>query len=377
MNTTRRDAAKVAKQTRQALAVCLAAPPVAFLFMAELPSPHPVLFLLSLLYAIHLGVLLRSVWTGRPPALPLPVLVSPTAAWLACLWLLPLAGLFDGEHIAPLAGVAVVPAAVAVAELPLRTKLLAGSACTAVAALFALPEPLPAALAAAGVFAVVILTFHSTMWPVSVMARLDAASEVSALLAVAEERLRMARDLHDTLGRNLAIIALKSELVARTGRLDEMEEVQMLARTSQNEIRAVVNAARTPSLNDELDGARSLLHASGIRCTVADDNHGLPLPGPVREVLGWAVREAATNVIRHATEATACAITLTPPHAGEVTLQVVNDGVRTAPDLPVESGTGLVGLAQRVAPLGGRLEHGPQSRGTYRLLVTLPLLGKE
>ncbi|MCL7380672.1 sensor histidine kinase [Streptomyces sp. 35G-GA-8] len=377
MNTTRRDAAKVARQARQALAVCLAAPPLAFLVIVELPSPHPVLVLVSLLYVIHLGALLRSVWTGRPAGVSPLVLVAPTLVWLACLWVLPLAGLFEKAHIAPLAGVAVVPAAVAVADLALRVRLRTGIACVAVAAVFTLPDPAPAALAAAVVFGTVIIAIHSTLWPVSVMARLEAAAEVTALLAVAEERLRMSRDLHDTLGRNLAIIALKSELATRTGRVEELAEVEALARKAQSEIRAVVNAARTPSLNDELDGARSLLHASGVQCTVTDNNRGLTLPDDVREVLGWAVREAATNVMRHAPRATACTFTLTPSHAGEVTLHVVNDGVHSISERSAKQGTGLVGLEQRITPLGGRLEHGLLTRGVYQLLITLPLLGKE
>ncbi|MFI9581327.1 sensor histidine kinase [Streptomyces sp. NPDC052236] len=341
--------------------------------IADIPSPHPILILVSVLYALHMAALLRPVWTGTPYRVTPLVPLAPTLVWLACLWLLPLADALAQTDVASLAGVAVVPAAIAVADLSWRVRVYTGVACIAVAAVFTLPTPLPASAAAGGVFLTVIAAIHSTMWPVSVIGRLEAAAEVEAQLAVAEERLRMARDLHDTLGRNLAIIALKSELISRTGALEEMEEVQKLARSSQNEIRAVVNAARRPSLLGELEGARSLLRASGIQCTVADVNRVAELPDAIREVLGWAVREAVTNVIRHAAEASTCTICLTSPRPGEVALEVVNNGARPASEQPLASGTGLAGLEQRITPLGGRLEHGPLPRGTYRLFVTLPL----
>ncbi|MCX4670623.1 histidine kinase [Streptomyces sp. NBC_01381] len=345
-----------------------------------MPDPHPVLGLVSVLYALHLGALLRPVWTGCPYPVPPLALLAPAAVWLACLWLLPYTGAFARAEVVPLSGMAVVPAAVAVAELPLRVQLLTGSTCLVVAAAVSPHAPVPSALVAGGVLLTVIFAVRNAMRPVSVISRLETAAGVAPLLAVAEERLRMSRDLHDTLGRHLAIIAIKSELIARTGKLEEMEEVQVLARMSQSELRAVVNAVRTAPLDDELESACSLLRASGIRCEVTDEDCGLSLPGEVREVLGWAVREAATNVIRHAPDATACTITLAVSGAGgarECVLRVVNDGVRDMPGRRPELGTGMDGLKQRVAPLGGRLEHGPQLRGTYRLLVTVPLAREE
>ncbi|NGO43240.1 sensor histidine kinase [Streptomyces ureilyticus] len=299
--------------------------------------------------------------------------MSPTLVWLVCLWLSPLAGAFEPTQAAPLAGVAIVPAAVATAELPLRVQVYTAGACVGATAVFTLPHPLPAAAAAGSVHLAIIAAIYSTTWLVSVVSRLEAAADVAALLAVTEERLRMSHDLYDTLGRNLAVIALKSELAARAGTLEEIEEVRVLAQSSQSEIRAVANAARPPSLQDELEGARSLLHASGIQCTVADE-HRLPaLSDDARDVLGRSVQEAATNVIRHAAEATACTITLTAPSPGTISLEVVNNGVRPVSGQQMEGGTGLVGLEQRITPLGGQLEHGPLSRGTYRLRVTLPL----
>lgn len=285
LHATRQDAERFARHTRQGLAICLTTPLLVFVLIAEMPDPHPVLGLVSVLYALHLGALLRPMCTGcRYPVPPL-ALLAPTFVWLACLWLLPYTGAFARAEVVPLSGMAAVPVAVAAAELSLRVQLITGATCLVVAAAVS-PNPVTSALVAGGIFLTIIIAVRSVMRPVSVISRLEVAADVAALHAVAEERLRMSHDLHDTLGRHLAIIALKSELVARTGKLNEMEEVQVLARASQSELRAVVNAVRTASLDDELDGARSLLQAFGVRCDVIGGDRGPGLPREVREVLG-------------------------------------------------------------------------------------------
>lgn len=375
LNATRQDAERFERHTRQGLVVCLTAPLLVFVVLAEMPEPHPVLGLVSVLYALHLGVLLRPVCTGCSYAFPPSALLAPTFVWPACLWLLPYTGAFARAEVVALSGVAVVPAAVAAAELSPRVQLATGSTCLVLSAAVS-PNPATSALIAGAICLTVIIAVRSLMRPVSVISRLEMAADMAALHAVAEERLRMSHDLHDTLGRHLAIIALKSELVARTGKLQEMEEVQVLAKASQSELRAVVNAVRTASLDEELEGARSLLQAFGIRCDVIDEGCGPSLPREVREVLGWAVREAATNVVWHASEATVCTFTLAlsgVEEERECVLRVVNDGVRDMRGRATALGTGINGLKRRVAPLGGSLEHGPRPHGTYRLLVTVPL----
>ncbi|ESP95589.1 integral membrane sensor signal transduction histidine kinase (plasmid) [Streptomyces sp. GBA 94-10 4N24] len=341
-----------------------------------MPKAHPVLFLASVLYVVHLGALLRPVWTGRPCPARRSALLVPALVWPVCLLLLPYTGAFARSEVVPLSGMAAVPAAVVVAGLPVGARLTAGATCVVVAAAASPHAPLPSALSAGGVLLTVLLAVRSAMRPLSVISRLSGAADAAALLGVTEERLRISRDLHDTLGRHLAIIAIKSELIVRTRRLEEMEEVQVLARASQGDLRAVVNAARTASLDEELEGACSLLRAYGVRCDVTGGHSGLRLPCEVRAALGWAVREAATNIIRHAYDATACTITLSLSGAGEArecVLRVVNDGMRDRPDRRLNLGVGMTGLRQRVAPLGGRLEHGLRANGTYRLLVAVPL----
>ncbi|MEU5578293.1 histidine kinase [Streptomyces huasconensis] len=208
-------------------------------------------------------------------------------------------------------------------------------------------------------------------WTLSVMWEADRSREVEARLAVAEERLRFGRDLHDVMGRNLAVIALKSELavqLARRGRpeaVDQMVEVQRIAQESQREVREVVRGYREIDLGVELLGAQGVLEAAGITCRVTGSAAGLP--APVQSALGWVVREAATNVLRHG-DATRCDITLAVTH-DRTTLTVENDGVPDA--VPSGGGSGLAGLRERLAEVGGTLDFAARD-GRFHLTAAVP-----
>ncbi|MFE6161121.1 sensor histidine kinase [Streptomyces sp. NPDC056486] len=211
-------------------------------------------------------------------------------------------------------------------------------------------------------------------WTLSVMWESVRAREVEARLAVAEERLRFGRDLHDVMGRNLAVIALKSELavqLARRGRpeaVDQMVEVQRIAQESQREVREVVRGYREADLAVELAGAQGVLEAAGIDCRVSGSSAGLSIP--VQSALGWVVREATTNVLRHG-DAQRCDITLTITDE-RTSLVVENDGV---PDAPPEGrkGSGLAGLRERLAAVDGTLDFASKD-GHFRLAAEVPLV---
>ena len=145
---------------------------------------------------------------------------------------------------------------------------------------------------------------RGTRYLVSVNAELVEARDELASNAVAEERLRFARDLHDLLGHSLSLIALKSELAGRLAERDparareEMADVEAAARRALAEVRDAVSGYRQVSLAQALAEARSALSARpGSRCDAPTP--GEPLPGAVDAVLGWVVREATTNVLRH------------------------------------------------------------------------------
>ncbi|MCX4779448.1 sensor histidine kinase [Streptomyces sp. NBC_01264] len=211
-------------------------------------------------------------------------------------------------------------------------------------------------------------------WLLDTVYELDRAREVQAQLAVAEERLRFGRDLHDVMGRNLAVIALKSELAVQLARrerpeaVDQMIEVQRIARESQKEVRDVVRGYREANLAVELEGARGVLHAAGMECLV-EYERGHELPAEAQSALGWVVREATTNVLRHG-DARSCAIRLTAGPSGALTLVVENDGAPKAPAGP--PGSGLAGLRERLAVLDGTLEAGPVEGGRFRLMAQIP-----
>ncbi|AWZ06075.1 MULTISPECIES: histidine kinase [unclassified Streptomyces] len=212
-------------------------------------------------------------------------------------------------------------------------------------------------------------------WLLNTVHELDRAREVQAQLAVAEERLRFGRDLHDVMGRNLAVIALKSELAVQLARrerpeaVDQMIEVQRIAQESQKEVRDVVRGYREADLAVELEGARGVLRAAGMDCRVEFETDR-DLPPEAQSALGWVVREATTNVLRHG-DARSCVIRLTAEErTGALTLVVENDGAPKAPAGP--PGSGLAGLRERLAALDGTLEAGPVGGGRFRLRAEIP-----
>ncbi|QLE72776.1 histidine kinase [Streptomyces rectiverticillatus] len=217
-------------------------------------------------------------------------------------------------------------------------------------------------------------------WMLHVMWELETAREAQARLAVAEERLRFGRDLHDVLGRNLAVIALKSELACQLARrgsdaaLTQMTEVQRIAQESQREVREVVRGYREADLHTELVGARGVLSAADIDCRI-DDTAGKTLPPPVQSVLAWVVREGTTNVLRHA-DARRCAVRLRVVADTEAVLIMENNGVREHDGGPGSgNGSGLAGLRERLTVLGGTLTYEHKAHATFRLTARVPLAG--
>ena len=207
---------------------------------------------------------------------------------------------------------------------------------------------------------------------------LHAAREELAHRAVIEERLRLARDLHDLLGHTLSLIVLKSELAGRlierkpAQAAHEIQELETVARQALREVRQAVAGYRQPTLDAELDGARQLLEAAGIACVINAEVGELP---PIMDsVLAWTVREGVTNVIRHS-RARVCTIHITSDPIS-VQVEVTNDGCGGQETTPIPHGSGLSGLAERVRTQGGQIEASPyqtpENQG-FRLLVTLPV----
>ncbi|MFE4923147.1 sensor histidine kinase [Streptomyces sp. NPDC056661] len=319
----------------------------------------------------------RSVFPRRRLAAPLALLVLGLglAATLCGV------GGIDDDGLLLLVMNAPVPFAITqVLLVPVRTFLVQSLVLTALTTgLFAtagLRGGVLAGVVPATLFGclLVLVSVRPGVWSLSVMWQAEKARDLQARLAVAEERLRFGRDMHDVLGRNLAVIALKSELaveLAQRGRaeaVDQMVEVQRIARASQQEVRDVVRGYREADLSTELVGAQGVLKAAGIVCEVTGDGGG-QLPAAVQSALGWAVREAATNVLRHG-DPRLCTIRLSASADGAV-LDVENDGAPCA--AAGESGSGLAGLRERLGALDGSLDAGPVGDGMFRLTARIPL----
>ena len=199
------------------------------------------------------------------------------------------------------------------------------------------------------------IVFQHWMWEVA--GRLDQAGHMAAELAVAQERLRFAGELHDIQGHHLQVIALKSELAGRLAESDpaaaveHMAEVQALARTALQDTREVVHGYRRVSLVDELANSAKVLTSAGIRCPPPVQAHAEELTELTRNLLGLVVRETTTNVLRHS-RARHAAVQLEVADDTAV-LEVRNDGTQQAANQP--PGTGLPVLRDRLAAAGGSL----------------------
>jgi len=236
------------------------------------------------------------------------------------------------------------------------------------------------------------------------MHELARARGTVAKLAANEERLRLARDMHDLTGQSLSMITLKSDLAAkrltrlpesgeRDAVLTELGDIARVSRQTLHDIREAVSGYRRPTLAIEVITARNALEAAGVGL---DDDPELTLRSgtfdpDAEAVLAWCLREAVTNVIRHA-GAGNCRIRLI--QAGpELSLEVTDDGrgfidhdtqYREGREGPngeqagqTAKGSGLRGMSERLSAVGGRLSLGParadHSGGSsgFRLTATL------
>ncbi|MBO0845488.1 MAG: hypothetical protein J2P22_08750 [Nocardioides sp.] len=204
------------------------------------------------------------------------------------------------------------------------------------------------------------------------VAELRRTRQELARVAVAEERQRFSRDLHDLLGQTLSVMVVKAEAVRRLAARDpdaaaaHAADIEQIGRRALVDVRQAVDAMRAPSLDDELDGAVRALDSAGIATTV--DRVGMVPSGPADEVLAWVVREGATNVLRHS-GASSCRIEVTDQE-GRIAVVISDDGIGAPRAWTARLG-GLDGLRDRLMAVGGELTWEPDSGG-FRLVATLP-----
>ncbi|MGI5367592.1 sensor histidine kinase [Streptomyces iakyrus] len=197
-----------------------------------------------------------------------------------------------------------------------------------------------------------------------------------AQLAANEERLRLARDLHDLLGHSLSLITLKSELAGRMlpGRPDQaaqqVADIEQVSRQALVDVREAVTGYRRPRLHAELAGARVALTAAGITAELPAEPGLDDVPEESESALAWALREAVTNVVRHS-GARRCTVGLLHRQTldGPVLELTVEDNGSGGPG--TGHGNGLAGLTERLTKAGGTLEAGPLKHG-FRLVARVP-----
>ncbi|MEO8727184.1 MAG: sensor histidine kinase [Acidobacteriaceae bacterium] len=203
--------------------------------------------------------------------------------------------------------------------------------------------------------------------------KLRMAQEEIEHLAKLAERERIARDMHDVLGHTLSLIVLKSELAGRVARADperaasEMRDVEQTARAALAEVREAIGGYRSEGLAAEVKRAQRTLELAGVetKCEIVERDLAPKLTASADTVLSLALREAVTNIVRHA-GARHCALRIAQS-SGACSLSIEDDGRGGS----LREGNGLRGMRERIEALGGSFACDSQ-RGT-RLEIRVPL----
>ncbi|MFE2957990.1 sensor histidine kinase [Nocardia tengchongensis] len=353
--------------------------------------------LLAAVWAVYLFDPLRQGWQLENPvarAYTIAVIVAFGVVYVASYWLLVRGPSDQGWPPRPpwlvvAASLAVQAALIAAAAVTLHSQMLGLGVYMASYIAFTLPvrRAVPLELALLIVFAVLPQLFtgqppaYSLMQSIALAAfavggirvilqrnhELHIARQQLAELAVAEERLRVGRDVHDILGHSLTVITVKTELaqrlidVAPERAKTEMADVEQLAREALAGVRSTVGGLRAVSLAGELTNARTALNAAEIEGVLPDPGD---LPSRHSVVFGWVLREAVTNVVRHS-GAAHCWVRVTPN-----SIEIADDGV--GPRDSARTGSGLSGLRERVRATGGELTLGARPEGGFRVLASFP-----
>lgn len=224
------------------------------------------------------------------------------------------------------------------------------------------------------IFGIILLPFHlfNRNRREQLEGQLEKANKRISQLVVFEERQRIARDLHDTLGQKLSLIGLKSDLAQRI--LDknpvtakrEIHDIQQTARVALKEVRELVSNMRGVKLEDELERVENILKAAEIKLTVTGNPTLKNIPLGVENVLSMCLKEAVTNIVKHS-EATTCHVVIEQTR-DEVRIRVRDNGGLERP-LDFKKGHGLAGMKERLEFVNGSLHIETTSGTTLTMSV--------
>ncbi|MFC5406035.1 histidine kinase [Cohnella soli] len=205
----------------------------------------------------------------------------------------------------------------------------------------------------------------------SLQVQLNDANKRIAELVKLEERQRIARDLHDTLGQKLSLISLKSDLAQKLmlkkphASQHEMKEVSQTARTALKEVRELVTKMRGAKLPEEIDRIKQILKAAQIESIVEGNTESHTLSTMSESVLCMCLKEAVNNVVKHS-QATICQITIVH-RPTDLLLMIDDDGIGLTSNAFFNRGSGIQGMKERIEFVNGSVEWGA-GPGTSLLL---------
>ncbi|MGM7636914.1 sensor histidine kinase [Bacillus sp. Hm123] len=207
--------------------------------------------------------------------------------------------------------------------------------------------------------------------------QLDEANEQIKEFVKREERVRIARDLHDTLGHTLSLITLKSQLVERLIKRDadqaevEAREIERISRATLKQVREIVSSMRAITIAEELVHIQEILQAANISYHYKGESDLSAVPPLTQNIISMCLREAATNVVKHS-EAKNCTLNIFISKAN-IHVEVKDDGIGVGNKDMYSSG--LKGVAERLALIEGHF-HLSNQNGAL-LAITIPIIQRE
>ncbi|MGH1054955.1 sensor histidine kinase [Bacillus paranthracis] len=205
--------------------------------------------------------------------------------------------------------------------------------------------------------------------------QLNEANEQIKDLVKREERQRIARDLHDTLGHTLSLITLKSQLVEKLivknpeRASAEAKEITQTSRTALKQLRELISDMRMITVEEELEQIKAILQAANVELEIKQETSASSLSPIEQNILGMCLREAVTNVVKHS-KATRCIVSVRELQ-GELILTVEDNGIGLADQN--HDGNGIRGMKERIALIDGFVELGTINPGTL-LTVKVPVV---